>query len=78
MSLVPGAADSAGQFQGLLVTLISLRQVTADPVQRPRLVERLGLTTPVADVAGDAQGLLQCLGRGRVITRSAAARPRCR
>ena len=59
MSLVPGAGDSAGQFQGLLVTPLSLREVTADPVQRPSLVERLGLTTPVAEVAVDAQGLLR-------------------
>ena len=38
-------------------------------MQRPCLVERLGLATPVAEVAVDAQGLLQGLGRGRVITR---------
>ena len=36
----------------------SLREVTADPVQRPCLVERFGLTTPLAEVAVDAQGLL--------------------
>ena len=69
VSLVPGAGDSAGQLQGVLVTFLGLREVTADPVQRPCLVECLGLTTPVAEVAVDAQGLLQGLGRGRVITR---------
>ena len=69
VSLVPGVGDSAGQFQGLLVTPLSLREVTVDPVQRPSLVERLGLTIPVADVAVDARSLLQGLGRGRVITR---------
>jgi len=69
VSLVPGVGDSAGQFQGLLVTPLSLREVTVDPVQRPSLVARLGLTIPVADVAVDAQSLLPGLGRGRVITR---------
>ena len=33
--LVPGAGNSAGQVQGLLVKSLGLRQVTADPVQRP-------------------------------------------
>ena len=33
VSLVPGTGDSAGQFQGLLVRRLSLREVTADPVQ---------------------------------------------
>jgi hypothetical protein len=56
--LVPGASDGAGQFQGLLVAPLSLCEVTADPVQRSYLVERLGLTAPVAEVAEDAQGLL--------------------
>ena len=69
LRLVAGAGDSAAQFQGLLVAPLSLREVTADPVQRPSLVERLGLTTPVTEVAQDAQGLLQGLGRSRVITR---------
>jgi len=50
VGLVSGAGDRAGQFQGLLVALLSLRELTADPVQRPSLVKRLGLTTPVADV----------------------------
>ena len=66
VSLVPGVGDSAGQFQGLAVTPLSLREVTVDPVQRPSLVERIGLTIPVAEVAVDAQSLLQ--GLGRVIT----------
>ena len=69
VSLVQGAADRAGQFQGLPVTPLGLREVTAHPVQRPCLVERLGLTAPVAEVAVDAQGLLQSLGRARVVTR---------
>src|ERR1700728_1131797 len=68
MSLVPGAGDDASQIQGLLVTALGLREVSADAVQRPGLVERLGLGTPVAEVAVDTQGLLQRLGRSRVIT----------
>jgi hypothetical protein len=35
---------------------------SANPVQRPPLVECLNLTTPVAEVAEDAQRLLQVLG----------------
>jgi hypothetical protein len=35
VSLVPGAGDGAGQVQSLLVALLSLREVTADRVQRP-------------------------------------------
>ena len=69
VSLVPGVGESAGQFQGLPVTPLSLGKVTVDPVQRPSLVERAGLSAPVADVAVDVQGLLQGPGRGRVITR---------
>ena len=42
---------------------LSLREVTADSVQRPCFV------TSVAEVAADAQGLLQHLACGRVITR---------
>jgi hypothetical protein len=57
-----------GRVQGLPVIVLSLREVIADPVQRPFLVERLGLTTPFAEVAVDGQGLLVGLGRGRVIT----------
>jgi hypothetical protein len=49
------------------VTPLSLREFTADLVQRSSLVERLGLTTPLAVVAVDVQGLIQGLGRGRVI-----------
>jgi hypothetical protein len=48
VSLVPRFAGLAGQVQGLLVTPVSLREVTADPVQRPSLVERRDLSTPVA------------------------------
>jgi hypothetical protein len=33
------AGDGAGLFQGLLVALLSLREVAAGPVQRPFLVE---------------------------------------
>jgi hypothetical protein len=73
--LVPGAGDGAGQVQGTLVRPLSLREVTADPVQCPSLVERLGLASPVAEVAEDAQRLLQGLGRGRVITRQAPDGP---
>ena len=69
VSLGQGVSDGAGQFQGLLVASLSLREVTAAPVQRPFLVERFGLTGPVAEVAEDAQGLVQRLGGGRVIAR---------
>ena len=62
--LVRGGGDSAGQFQGLLVAPLSLREVTVDPVQRPSLVERLDLAIPVTEVAVDAQGLLLGLDRG--------------
>jgi len=57
------------------VTPFSLREVTADPVQRPFLVEHRGLGTPVAEVAVDGQGLLQQVGRGRVITCDPPYRP---
>ena len=67
--LIPGAGDGAGQVQGLPVAPLGLREVTADPVQHPSLVERHSLTTPVAEVAVHAQGLVQGLGRGREITR---------
>ena len=63
VGLVPGTADRAGQFQGLLVTRLSLGGFTAEPVQRPCLIKHLSLTTPVADVAEDGQGLLQVPGR---------------
>jgi hypothetical protein len=33
--LVPGAGDSAGQFEGPPVTPLSLGEVSADPVQCP-------------------------------------------
>jgi hypothetical protein len=49
VSLMLGARDSAGQIQSLLVTLLSLREVTPDPVQRPSFVERLGLAFPVTN-----------------------------
>jgi hypothetical protein len=62
--LVAEAGDGAGQFQGLLVTPVSLREFTADPVPRPFLVKRLGLTISSAEVAVDVQGLLQSLGGG--------------
>jgi hypothetical protein len=70
--LVPGVGDGAGQVQGLLVIPLGLCEVTADPVQRPDRIERLGLAPPAAEVAensqGLLQGLLQVLGRGRGIT----------
>jgi hypothetical protein len=69
VSLIPRAADAAGQFEGLLVAPFSLSELTADPVQCPSLVERLGLATPVTEVTINIQGLLQGLSRGQVITR---------
>ena len=69
VSLGPGAGDGAGLFEGLLVAPLSLREVAADPVQRPFLVEHLKLTGMVAEVTIDAQGLVQGLGGGRVIAR---------
>jgi hypothetical protein len=59
MRLVPGAADLAGQVQGLPVARAGLAEVTAGPAQRPGLVEGLGLTAPAAEAAVDAQRLLQ-------------------
>jgi hypothetical protein len=50
------------------VAPLGLHKVTADPVRRPSVVERLGLAIPVTEVAVDAQRLLQRLGRGRVIS----------
>jgi hypothetical protein len=44
MGFVPGTADLAGQVQGLPVADPGRWEVTADPVQRPCLVERLSLT----------------------------------
>ena len=41
------------------VTPLGLREVTAGPVQRPSLVERLGLATAVVDVAVDLHSLFQ-------------------
>ena len=52
-----GRADLLEGLQRLPVTPLSLREVTADAVQCPCLVERLGLATPVTDVTVDAQGL---------------------
>ena len=75
MSLGPRAGDSAGLFQGVLMAPLSLREVTADPVQRPFLVEHLKLTDLVAKVTVDAQGLVQGLGGGRVIARRAPHDP---
>ena len=51
------------------MTHLSLREVTADPVQRSPLIERVDLTTRLAEVAEGVQRLLQGLGRGWVITR---------
>ena len=43
------------------VAHLGLREFSADPVQRPSVVERRGLTTPVADVAVDDQSLFHGL-----------------
>jgi hypothetical protein len=51
------------------VAPLSLREVTADPVQRPSLVKRLGLTTRVVEVTVDAQRLVLSLGGSQIITR---------
>ena len=67
MGLIPGAADLAGQVQGLPVTRLGPVRVAAGPVQRPHLVERLNLTPPVAEVAVDAQRRLQRPGRARIV-----------
>jgi hypothetical protein len=44
--LVPSTVDRAGQFQGLLVTRLSLGGLTAEPVQCRCLIDSCGLTTP--------------------------------
>jgi hypothetical protein len=54
--LDPGASKSAGQVQGLPVAPLGLREGTVGPVQRPPLVQRLGLAIAEAEVAEDAQG----------------------
>ena len=44
-----------------------LLQVTANPVERPALVESLGLAASVTDGAIDVQRFLLGAGRGRII-----------
>jgi hypothetical protein len=68
VGLVPGAADGASQVQGLPVIPLSLREVTADLVQRPALAQRLNFAAPAAEVPEDVQSLLQVPGRAQVLT----------
>ncbi len=75
MGFIPATADLAGQVQGAPVTGPGRRQVAADPVQRPCLVERLSLTFPVAEVAVEAQGFFQDLGCARVVPGQPPLRP---
>jgi hypothetical protein len=58
MGLVTRTADLAGQLQSLPVASLGLIHVPADPVQRSRLGERLGLGFPVTEFPADTQGLL--------------------
>jgi hypothetical protein len=44
-----------------------LLQVTANPVERPGLVESLGLAASVTDGAVDVQRFLLGAGRGRIV-----------
>jgi hypothetical protein len=67
VGLIPGAVDLPGKAQSLLVAGPGPRQVPADPVQRPELVQGLDLTAPIADVAADAQRLLQSPGRPLIV-----------
>jgi hypothetical protein len=76
VGLVPGADDGVSQFHAPLMARFSLCQVTADPVQRAYLIERLGLTSPVADVAVDVQCLLKDLERDQVLRYFRCAAPR--
>ena len=59
MPLIPGDADLAGQVKRLLMVERGLAEFAPNPVERPRLVERLGLGTAIADLPVDAQGLFQ-------------------
>ena len=65
VSLTQGAGDPAGQVPGLPVMCLGPVEVTAEPVQRPQLVEHLSLTVPVADAAVDAKRRLLGLSRAR-------------
>jgi hypothetical protein len=51
------------------VARLSLGGLTAEPVQRPCLVENCDFSTPVAEVEVDGQGLLQVPGRTWVTPR---------
>jgi hypothetical protein len=69
VSLVPGAGDSAGEFQGLPVAPFSLRDFTADQVQRAGLVEGSARTQASACSGpvgtGTATGIVPSAGAGR-------------
>ena len=54
-SLVLRTGDLARQVQCLLVAFRGLVEVTAQPVQRSRLVQQLGFATAVTDGTGDRQ-----------------------
>ena len=63
MCLIPGDADLAGQVKRPLVTRPGPVEIASEPVQRPRLVERLGFGAAIADFSVDAQPFLQVTSR---------------
>jgi hypothetical protein len=65
--LVPGAADGAGQVQGLSVAPSARGVVTADPVQRPPFVKRPNLAARGGRGRGRCPAHAPGPGRGRAI-----------
>ena len=61
--LIPGDADLAGQVKRPLVTRPGPVEIASEPVQRPRLVERLGFGAAIADFPVDAQPFFQVTSR---------------
>ena len=75
VGLVPGAADLAGQVQGLLVTRLAWSRSPRTRCSVPVSLSASASAAPVAEVAGDAQRLLQRSRPRPGSRRSAAARP---
>ena len=61
--LIPGDADLAGQVKRPLVTRPGPVEIASEPVQRPRLVKRLGFGAAIADFPVDAQPFFQVTSR---------------
>jgi hypothetical protein len=63
VGLIPIDADLAGQVKRPQVTRPGPVKIASEPVQHPRLVERLGLGAAIADFPVDAQPFLQVTSR---------------